>query len=152
MSEKSEFTGEASLENLPALLQFVEGACDRAGASPSDAFAVKLAVEEACVNVMTHGYAGRPPGPISVTILSDPRQFVVTIADQASPFDPGSVPEPDLKSGWSEREIGGLGWWLIRKMIDDVSYESKPGAGNRLTLVKRRDGGGRQSEGGRRAD
>jgi serine/threonine-protein kinase RsbW len=102
--------------------------------------------------VITHGYAGRPPGPISVAMLSEPERFTVTIADEAAPFDPESVPEPDLKSGWSEREIGGLGWWLIRKMIDEVTYESKPGGGNRLTLVKRRGGSEVNGQGGRNAD
>ena len=150
MSERSETTEEGRLENLPALLRFVEDACGRAGASASDVFAVKLAVEEACVNVMTHGYVGRDAGPISIAIASDPERFVVTIADQATPFDPDTIPDPDLKAGWSEREIGGLGWWLIRKMIDEVSYESRPGDGNRLTLIKRRERAG--ETGGRDGD
>jgi serine/threonine-protein kinase RsbW len=148
----SEITREARLENLPALLHFISGACARAGASTSDEFAVKLAVEEACVNVMTHGYAGREPGPISVTFRADPDRFVVTIADFAAPFQPETLPEPDLTSGWQEREIGGLGWWLIRKMVDNVEYESRPGSGNRLTLVKRREAAREATQGGRSAD
>jgi serine/threonine-protein kinase RsbW len=149
---EAEITRDARLENLPAFLHFIASACERAGATPSDEFAVKLAVEEACVNVMTHGYVGREPGPISVTFRSDPERFVVTIADLAEPFQPETVPEPDLKSGWIEREIGGLGWWLIRKMVDDVEYESRPGSGNRLTLVKRRDVAHEKTRGGQRAD
>jgi len=152
MTEASEITREARLENLPAFLHFISSECERAGASVSDEFAVKLAVEEACVNVMTHGYAGREPGPISVTFRSDRERFVVTVTDFAAPFQPESVPEPDLKSGWTEREIGGLGWWLIRKMVDNVEYESRPERGNRLTLVKRRDVAHERRQGGRRAD
>lgn len=152
MSERSEITREARLENLPALLHFISGACERAGATAGDEFAVKLAVEEACVNVITHGYAGREPGPISLTFSSEPERFVVTIADSAAPFEPDSLPEPDLKAGWNEREIGGLGWWLIRKMVDGVEYESRPGSGNRLTLVKRRDSSREESNGGSSAD
>jgi serine/threonine-protein kinase RsbW len=152
MNEAIEITREARLENLPVFLHFISSACGQAGASVSDEFAVKLAVEEACVNIMTHGYAGREPGPISVTFRSDPERFVVTIADFAAPFQPESVPEPDLKSGWNEREIGGLGWWLIRKVVDNVEYESKPGRGNRLTLVKRRGVARQKRQGGRSAD
>lgn len=152
MTETCEITREARLENLPALLHFVSGACERAGATAGDEFAVKLAVEEACVNVITHGYAGREPGPISLTFRSEPESFVVTIADVAAPFEPESLPEPDLTSGWNEREIGGLGWWLIRKMVDEIEYESRPGSGNRLTLVKRRGRPREKSNGGPSAD
>ncbi len=113
---------------------------------------MKLAVEEACVNVITHGYAGREPGPISLAFRSEPERFVVTLADSAAPFEPESLPDPDLAAGWKERKIGGLGWWLIRKMVDGVEYESSPGGGNRLTLVKRRDLGLEKSKGGPNAD
>jgi serine/threonine-protein kinase RsbW len=143
-----EVTREARLENLPALLQFVSDACRGAGASSEDEFALKLAVEEACVNIIVHGYAGREPGPVSVAIRWDPDRFVVTIEDLAAPFQPDSVPEPDLTAGWEEREIGGLGWWLLRKMVDEFEYESVPGRGNRLTLVKRRDAGQGPPQGG----
>jgi anti-sigma regulatory factor (Ser/Thr protein kinase) len=152
VTEKCEITREARLENLPALLHFISGACESAGASAGDQFAVKLAVEEACVNVITHGYAGREPGPISLTFRSDSERFVVTVADAAAPFEPEALPEPDLTSGWKERKIGGLGWWLIRKMVDGVEYESSPGGGNRLTLVKRRDRSLEESKGDSNAD
>ena len=152
MTDRCAITREAKLENLPALLGFVEGACERAGASAGDGFAVKLAVEEACVNVITHGYAGLDPGPISLEFLADAGRLVVTIADEARPFEPDSLPDPDLTSDWKARPVGGLGWWLIRKMVDDIEYESKPGGGNRLTLVKRRQAAGGESHGGRNAD
>lgn len=152
MTGKCEITREARLENLPALLHFISEACERAGASARDEFAVKLAVEEACVNVITHGYAGREPGPISLTFCSEPERFVVTVADVAAPFEPEALPEPDLTSGWKERKIGGLGWWLMRNMVDGVEYESSPGGENRLTLVKRRDRRLEESKGDPNAD
>ena len=151
MSEGNEITRDARLESLPALLQFVSSECRSAGATDGDEFALKLAVEEACVNVIVHGYAGREPGPVSVAFRSDPDRYVVTIEDRAAPFQPDALPEPDLASGWNEREIGGLGWWLIRKMVDEVEYESRPGRGNRLTLVKRRGAEGAPSQGGSNA-
>ncbi|MGH9443748.1 MAG: ATP-binding protein [Thermoanaerobaculia bacterium] len=139
MTEKCRIEKEARLENLPDLLRFISENCRRAGASAGEEFAVKLAVEEACVNVITHGYAGREPGPLSLEFSSEPGRFVVTVSDNAEPFHPEDLAEPDLTSAWDERAIGGLGWWLIRKMVDGVEYESKPGRGNRLTLAKRRE-------------
>jgi serine/threonine-protein kinase RsbW len=137
--KEAEITREARLENLPALLQFVSDACQDAGASAGDEFAVKLAVEEACVNIILHGYAGREPGPIALKFHSDSERIVVTIDDRAARFDPSAVPAPDLSSDWGDRELGGIGWWLIHKMTDGVEHDWKPEGGNRLTLVKRRE-------------
>jgi anti-sigma regulatory factor (Ser/Thr protein kinase) len=54
------------------------------------------------------------------------------------PFDPSGVKEPDLKADLSERQIGGLGIYLMRKLMDTVRYESNPKTGNLLTMTKRR--------------
>jgi serine/threonine-protein kinase RsbW len=57
--------------------------------------------------------------------------------DHGKPFDPASVPEPNVKADLSERKIGGLGMYLMRKLMDEVSYESSPETGNILTMIKR---------------
>jgi anti-sigma regulatory factor (Ser/Thr protein kinase) len=50
------------------------------------------------------------------------------------------VSAPDLSAGWEDRAVGGLGWHLIRRSVDEVDYGPNPGGGNRLTLVKRSPG------------
>jgi serine/threonine-protein kinase RsbW len=128
---------EARIESLPRILEFVEASSRRAGAADSERFAVKLAVEEACVNIILHGYEGMSPGPIDLALEEGTGEIRVTIADRARPFPPSDAPAPDVTSGWEERRPGGLGWFLIRKMMDEVHYEPVPEGGNRLTLVKR---------------
>jgi serine/threonine-protein kinase RsbW len=132
----AEIVRPAELASLPALLGFTDEACAKAGAGESETFAVRLAVEEVVTNIATHGYAGGPPGPVTLSVSSRPPLLVFTIVDRARPFDPEDAPPPDLTSAWDERRIGGLGWHLVRQMVDEVRYESAAGE-NRLTLVKR---------------
>ena len=131
-----EIVRTAELGNLPALLDFAQRACARAGAAEPEAFAVRLALEEVITNIVVHGYAGGPPGPVRLSVRHEPRALVFTVSDNARPFDPGTAAAPDLTSGWEERRVGGLGWHLVRQMMDEVRYEAAPGE-NRLTLVKR---------------
>lgn len=128
----------ARLEDLEGLHDFVAAACREAGADESVASAFALAVEEACTNIVVYGYQDMPPGPIALTFQAEGGQIVITIADNARPFSPDSVPPPDLTTDLEDRQIGGLGWHLIRHMVDEVHHEFKPnGRGNVLTLIKK---------------
>jgi serine/threonine-protein kinase RsbW len=131
-----EIERDARPENLQVIRDFIEDACRRAGVERSAAFDLKLAVDEACSNVVEHGYAGMAPGPIRVTFDADGDRVVVAIADRGRAFDPSDVEAPDLDSDWEHRRIGGLGWHLIRRSVDAMDYETNRESGNRLTLVK----------------
>jgi len=126
------------LDQLPALVDFVRKACDRAGADAPTTFALRLAVEEVCMNLIRYGYAGAEPGEIEVRVDPDPRQIVVTVVDFSPPFSPDDAPVPDLESDAAHRKPGGLGWHLVKSVVDEMRYEARGAAGNRLTLVKYR--------------
>ena len=133
-----ELVCDARRERLGELLAFVERACARAALDPDTAFDVRLAAEEAVTNVIEHGYAGASaPGPITVRFHHDPRQVVVTIDDLAPPFDPASVRPADPSAPLEQRRIGGLGWYFVTRVMDEVRHEHRQPRGNRLTLVKR---------------
>jgi serine/threonine-protein kinase RsbW len=127
----------ASLENLEGIREFVAEACRRAGAGGRAVFDLRLAVDEACTNIIEHGYAGRPPGSIDIRVEANGDRIVVTIADRGASFAPSALPEPDLSADWKSRPLGGLGWHLIRSAVDDVDYRPDAASGNRLTLIKR---------------
>jgi serine/threonine-protein kinase RsbW len=127
----------ARLENLEGIRQFVAEACRRAGAEGRVVFDLKLAVDEACTNIIEHGYAGRPPGSIDIRVEANGHRITVTIADRGASFAPSALPEPNLVSDWSSRPLGGLGWHLIRSAVDEIDYEPDVAGGNRLTLIKR---------------
>ena len=126
----------AEIENLPALVGFVRDACARAGADPEASHALRLAVDEACTNVIRHGYRESPAGPIEISVVVSPGRIVVTIDDRAPSFSPAEAPAPDIDSGWNERAVGGLGWHFVKNVVDEVRHEARAGGGNRLVLVK----------------
>jgi two-component system, cell cycle response regulator DivK len=127
----------ATLEHLGELVAFAVDAARAVGACDEVWHAVRLAVEEVCLNVMTHGYAGGAGGPLHVAVERRDDALVVRIADEAPPFDPTRVPQPRLDAPLEEREPGGLGWHLVRAMMDEVRHEPAYPVGNVVTLVKR---------------
>jgi anti-sigma regulatory factor (Ser/Thr protein kinase) len=86
---------------------------------------------------MHYGYSGGRTGPITVEYRLDDGAVTLTILDQAPPFPPDQAPEPPIDADVTARPIGGLGWHLVKRMMDEISYCSDPRGGNRLTLVKR---------------
>ena len=133
---RSEIEREARAENLPVLRGFVEQACREARFAETATLDLKLAVDEACTNILEHGYAGGAPGPIRVSFDFDGERVVLVITDRARPFAPKDAPVPDLAAPLAERNVGGLGWHLIRQIVDEIRYEPRADGGNRLTLVK----------------
>jgi serine/threonine-protein kinase RsbW len=134
---RSETSMTARLENLAAARAFVRSAAEAAGAGPEESGALQLAVDEACNNIIEHGYAGRGDGTIELSCESDADSLRVTIVDHGKCFSPERIAPADTSSDWRERPIGGLGWHLIRRSVDDIDYRPDPARGNRLTLVKR---------------
>jgi serine/threonine-protein kinase RsbW len=127
----------AQLKDLTRLHDFVEAACEQIGADENTSYAIRLAVEEVCTNIIKHGYKGMSPGPIALTFQSDNKQITITIADRARPFSPNNAPPPNLSADWNERQIGGLGWHLVKHMMDQVLHAPNPGGGNIVRLIKK---------------
>jgi len=127
---------ESKLENIPVIINFITDTLDGLAVDPAIIFKVQLAVDEACTNVIKHAYSGQI-GIITLTceLLDD--NLVITIKDKGKPFDPRSVPPPDLEADLEQRKIGGLGIYFMQKMMDNVSYEFSPEEGNKLTMRKR---------------
>jgi serine/threonine-protein kinase RsbW len=112
------------------------GCKQQPGIDAQTCYDLKLAVDEACTNIITHGYAGMNPGSIILALDLDPQQAVMTITDFGHPFEPTEPPMPDVGAGLEDRPTGGFGLFFIYQTMDDVRYETTE-AGNCLTLVKR---------------
>ncbi len=128
-------TLEASLEALAEISDFVVEQARAVGLDEHAAWEVQLAVDEAVTNVILHSYADYP-GPITISIQTIGSEFEITIRDRGRPFDPNTVPEPDLVSPLEERKTGGLGLYLMRKLMDRVRFEFTGGE-NVLVMAKR---------------
>jgi serine/threonine-protein kinase RsbW len=127
----------ATPSSLATLLGFLDATCKEAGLDEEISFAIRLAGEEACSNIIDHAYRGVQAGPISLELRCDRAQVVLVIEDRAPFFSPEDAPSPDLSADWETRRLGGLGWHLIHQVMDEVRHERLPAGGNRLELVKR---------------
>ena len=116
----------------------VAGAAARAGLAVGDIDDVKVALSEACTNVMEHAFPGQEDlAAQSLVIRLDVREgeLRLEVLDQGVGFDPKHLPKADTEEVL-ERE-GGLGIFLMHGLMDEVKIESAPGSGTRVQLVKR---------------
>ncbi len=126
-----------SLNNLEGISDFVVHCANGAGLNESEVYAVELAVDEASTNIIEHGYGQECPSRIDITCEPVEDGIKVVIFDDASPFDPSTIPDPDIDVSLEDVKPRGLGMYLMRKMMDEISYESNPDRGNTLTMIKR---------------
>ncbi len=126
------------MKNLAVIADFVTAVAEKLGLDEDETFALQMAVDEACSNVMEHAYRGRSDGEVSLRVEAVDDHVVVTIRDQGEPFDPQSVPRPDICAPLQKRQNGGLGLYLMEKLMDSVEWEFDPSSGNKLTMRKRR--------------
>lgn len=130
-----ELTVEARPEDLPRIRTFVEEVLAKTPLSEKSMREARLAVDEACANIIEHAYAGRR-GTITVEVTIRGGAVAITLRDHGRPFDPQAVGTPDLTRYIKTGKKGGFGLFLIHKIMDEVRY-SRAGDSNVLTLVKR---------------
>jgi len=130
-----EVTIDAAISSLPGALASVTEILGRLDVPEKTVRELELAVDEAVTNIMLHGYTSLE-GLIRLSCQRDGDMVRIRIEDEAPPFDPTEVPEPDLGGDADERPIGGLGIHFIRKMTDEIRYERTEGR-NILILGKR---------------
>lgn len=128
----------ANLENLGAIRDFVRARGVALGVGPDVVSDLVLAVDEAVTNIIVHGYGGQPdtPGNVELELTREEADVVVSIRDKAPAFDPTRVPAPNLVQPLEKRSPGGLGIYLIRQYMDEVSYRTTPDGSNELILKK----------------
>ncbi len=131
-------TYRARFEQLERIRAFVGKAAQAAGFSDKATYAVQLAADEAASNIIEHAYAGRPNASFALSCEFKDNQLTMTFHDRGKSFDFDRVDVPDLRADLSERRIGGLGIYLMHKLMDHVEYRVTPG-GNILTLIKHKE-------------
>jgi serine/threonine-protein kinase RsbW len=122
-------------ESLASIGNFVRKIAQDAGFESFAVYSIEMAVDEACSNIIEHAYGGEGKGSILCTCSVSEDAMKVVIRDQGKPFDPSSVPPPNLSQDIDERQAHGLGLFFIRKWMDEVQFFSE-GAENILTMVK----------------
>lgn len=128
----------AQFQYLDEIREFVAEVARKGGFGEKEVYSIQLAADEAASNIIEHAYAGVKNGSLEVSCGMEGDVITIILRDQGRPFNPDSVQPPNLKADLSDRQIGGLGIYLMRKLMDDVRYETSS-RGNSLTLIKRRN-------------
>jgi len=120
----------AKIENLEVLVKSVTECAREQGVSEKKLPIIELGVEEAFVNICKYAYP-HGEGNVEIKCNLDDDRFIIEIIDSGIPFDITSLPDPDITQDISERKIGGLGVFFIKKMADNFRYRHE---GNRNIL------------------
>jgi serine/threonine-protein kinase RsbW/sigma-B regulation protein RsbU (phosphoserine phosphatase) len=126
----------STLAEIPRLAAAIEAFCEDHHLAPELASRITLAVEEAVVNIIVHGYGGAADQLCEVRLARDDDAVRITVSDEAPPFDPLTQPPPDTTAPLERRQDGGLGIYFVRTLMDDVRYR-REGSRNILVLTKR---------------
>ena len=128
----------AKFEYLDEIRDFVGEVARTGGFSDKDIYNIQLATDEAASNIIEHAYENQPNGILELSCGMKDDTITIILIDHGESFDPSAIPLPDLKADLSDRKIGGLGIFLMRKLMDEVHYEPKPDKSNVLTMIKRK--------------
>jgi serine/threonine-protein kinase RsbW len=139
-------TFPAQYKSLDEIRRFVAQQAQKCGYKENEVFGIKMAVDEAFTNIINHAYQGECVEEIQCSCIENEKGFTVKMVDSGRPFDPASVPDPDLDSNLEERMMGGLGVHLMRSYMDEVHFSviPQPEKGithNQLVMVKRKNNG-----------
>jgi len=136
MTSTHRITRAAHLESLDDFREFIKKQCARVpDINEEFLYDVQLAVDEACTNIMTHGYADLNPGSIILDLEIDPDELTITLTDFGHSFEPSHTPIPDVDAPIEERALGGFGLFFILQSVDAMDYRVTED-GNKMILTK----------------
>jgi len=134
----------ARFESLNEIREFVGEFARSSGFKESDVYAVQLAVDEACTNIIEHAYGGECVEEIECICQVDQDTLTITLIDCGDPFNPADVPAPSLDTSLEERRTGGLGMYFMRQLMDEIHFsfimdEGEKEGCNILRMIKRKE-------------
>ena len=131
-----EMTIDAAVENIPAVTAFVEEQLEQYNCPMKTQMQIDIAIDELFSNIAQYAYTPNTgKATVRVEVTENPMVVVITFIDNGIPYDPLAKADPNVSLPADEREIGGLGIFMVKKSMDDISYEYKNGQ-NILTIKK----------------
>ena len=136
MASTHRLTRAAYLQSLQDFRNFIKEHCTRVpGMDEEVIYDVQLAVDEACTNIISHGYADIDPGSIILELKIDPDKLTISLTDFGHSFEPHSMPIPDFDAPIEERELEGFGLFFIQQSVDKIDYQVTED-GNKMIMTK----------------
>lgn len=123
-----ELTVDATLENIPVVTEFVDELLSQFQCPVKAQAQIDIAIDELFSNIVHYAYhPGVGPATVRVEVLEEPLSVVITFIDQGYPYDPLSQADPDVTLSAEDREVGGLGIYIVKKNMSEITYEYKDG-------------------------
>jgi anti-sigma regulatory factor (Ser/Thr protein kinase) len=136
MARAFRITRAAYSQSLDDFRAFIRERCaNLAGMDADILYDLQLAVDEACTNIITHGYADMDPGSIILDLEIEPGKITLALTDFGHSFEPDNAPVPDIEAALAEHDTGGFGIFFIRQSVDRLEYRVTED-GNTMTLTK----------------
>lgn len=127
-NQKKEITVEATIDNLDVVTAFVDEKLDEIGCPVKAKMQIDIAIDELFSNISYYAYNPKTGmATISIEVVDDPMAVVLTFSDNGTPYDPLLAKDPDTSLPAEERGIGGLGIYIVKKSMDEITYEYKEG-------------------------
>lgn len=119
---------EATIENIEKVTMFVDEELEAYDCPMKTQMQVDIAIDELFSNIARYAYhPGKGPATVRVEVLEEPLSVSITFIDHGIPYDPLAKEDPDVTLSAEERQIGGLGIFMVKKSMDEVTYEYKDG-------------------------
>ena len=132
----AKITLPAVIESIETATDFVNGVLEDVGCSMRAQMQLAIALDELMSNVAHYAYkSGQGDVTVSIEILKDPKRAVLTLTEEGAPYNPLEKEDPDVTLSAEKRKIGGLGIFIVKRSMDDMTYEYKDGK-NIVTVVK----------------
>ena len=128
MSKAKEMTVDATIENIEKVTDFVNAELEELCCPVRTQIQLDVAIDELFSNIARYAYDPETgPATVLVEVEEEPLAVIITFIDNGKPFDPLKTADPDTTLSAEEREIGGLGLFMVKKTMDDICYEYKDG-------------------------
>ena len=123
-----EMTIPATVENIEKVTAFVDGQLEQIDCPPKAQMQIDIAIDELFGNIAQYAYNPETgPATVRVEVTEAPISVIITFIDRGIPYDPLKKNDPDTTLSAEERAIGGLGIFLVKKTMDEISYEYRDG-------------------------
>lgn len=130
-------TVQASTDHLTQVRRFVANKARSFGFDKQQVADIQLAVDEAFTNIIEHAYKYNPSQTVRISLNYKSDSFCITLVDTGHSFSPDEYKEPNVKKRIKQKRRGGVGVYLIRKLMDEVTYHQN-GKANEICMLKRR--------------
>ena len=123
-----ELTVDATIKNIETVTDFINETLESYDCPMKAMTQIDIAIDELFGNIANYAYHPKVgPATVRIEVIDDPLAVVITFVDNGIPFDPLAKADPNTAQSADERAIGGLGIYLVKKSMDEISYEYKDG-------------------------